>query len=1282
MPKLSKPAACVGCPLAERGDGYVPGEGPAGSPIAFVAEAGGVVEALTGRPLIGDSGGMFSRLLGLLGWTREAHRIDNCCRCHPPGDWFDERAPWYYGALNHCQYLERETLSQGSKVVVTLGGTALKKVLGLVGQKDIRVQDFHGTITRDPTDRFWVVPTYHPSYLQRGATNLIGTVLWDLRQAEAAVSQGQPADPANLVIDPPLDWFRAWVDTVVAARRQDPGAYPISSDVETPDKAGGKDEGALTTEDPSYQILRVNTSCHPDEGVTVPFAEGYIDELKRLHGSPGPIWGWNCPTPDQRVLTADLQWVPAGELRVGDRLVGFDETPRRAGKLARRRYQTATVTHAERRSAIVYGVCLSDGTYVKTTGEHQWYTRCKKVFGWKATKDLTVGQRVQRLFTPWPTDRSWEHGYLAGFFDGEGCLCTQKSTGTIRLQATQRRGPTLDYVRQVLHDLGFNHAPKFPSRAKDAHVASIQIQRGIAEIARFLGEVRPPRLLPKFQPEQLGALQSWRRRDVRVEAVECLGEQEIVGLSTSTHTYVLEGFGAHNCEYDFPRLLKAGQVTEPERPKWIDLMWLAHVLQSDIPRGLGFWAPFYSSYGPWKHLARTEPAKYGSIDGLQNQRCGFGIYADLQRLGMFAIAMRHTHELHTRVLRPAQLVGVKIDRQRLEIFKADLTEKARGSLHAIEACVPEALRPLTPKGGLTRPPLAEVLHVKATAFTRKGAPRKGRQPSEIKQELYAKAVVVEKTLLKEVLVCRTCGAAEIQRRHRCQAAEGVQYPPDRVDGAGRPVPHVELDVATVRRWFWQEPFNPDSPLQVLAYLRYKKHKPGRNKKSKSEESTDRETLLRLSRTTEDPFYGHVLDYRAVAKVKGTYVEGTERRLDAEDRLHPVPTFRPTTMRLSYVDPNITNCVSDKGAEQGGRASLAAGFRRCVSASPGCRLLECDFSAIEAVQTGWHARDPKLMRVAKLGIHSYLIAQRMKDAPDLSAADADIAAHLKMIKAKAGPLLYDQYKHTVYGVLYGQTPIGLQYTWPHLYPTQKSAEEVVEFMFAHFPSVRIFQQAVCDQAARTKFLGGPGEYRFTPPTPGGASSVLGHAFGYKHWFWSIYTYKRLARSQELRLLAKYQALGQVAPITYITGQPFRMSRGPDANRAIAFYSQSTPAGALKEVELRLFGDPDLPSYIGDAYFGRTPLRAPIHDSLLLEVPFRQWDRVCERVYGEMQRPIVEQPLPAAWGMGSHLTIGIAAKSGLDWADTQDEPITSWQPEYAYSPMEDEDADDFESLGRAV
>jgi len=1009
VPLLAKPDACRPCTLFQRGYGFAPADGPTSAWLLLVGEALGAVEAATGRPFMGDAGGMLTRLLNLLGWTRDAIRIHNVISCQPPNDWFDERAPWYREAIGYCPYLEH-TLSEGHTVVVPMGATAIKRVLRLEHTKGVTVQNFHGTVHRDPTDRFWVVPTYHPSHLQRGAHNLIGTVLWDLQRAEEARSRGKPPDPGTLIIDPPVEWFRAWVATVVAARQQDPAAYPISSDVETPDKVGGRDEGELTADDQSFQILRQNVACHPDEGVTVPDEEPYRSLLRELYASPGAIWQWNRT-------------------------------------------------------------------------------------------------------------------------------------------------------------------------------------------------------------------------------------------------------------YDFIRLVRASYLTEADSSKVVDLMWLAKVLQSDLPMGLGFWAPFYSTWGAWKHLAAIDPPRYGAIDGLQTHRIGFGLYHDLQQTGQMHYAFRHTHEYYVKVLRPAQLVGVKVDRQRLQVFKADLVTKARASLQALQLCVPETVCPLTPKGGLTKPPLADVLHVKATAFTRKGTPRAGKAVAEVKQELYAKAHVVDRVILKEVLVCRSCGAVDVARRHRCRDAA------DRTQPAGGPreAPDLVLDVASVHRWFWQEPFNPDSPKQILAYLKAKGHRPGRAKKSKTIESTDRETLERLERTAGDPFYTHTLDYRAVNKVKGTYAEGTERRLDREDRIHPVPTFRPSMMRLSYVDPNITNVVADKGVAAGGRATLAAGFRRCIVASPGCRLLEVDYAGIESIQVGVCAQDPEFIRNAKRGLHAALLSHVLGRPYDPSWPEAQIIGYLKELKQDerlAKP--YDSCKHYNHAKAYGITIPGMVRQYPDLFPDEATAVKYTRFFRQLAPRVDDWQHAIQERASKEHYLGGAGDHPYT----------------YRHWFWAVYVYKRLTRSQELRLIAKHQRAGTKPPVIYINDQAFRVGPGPDANRALAFKPQSIGAGNLKEAGLRLLGDPASPSYIGDCYFGRTPLRAPIHDSLLLEIPLTQWDRVCPIVFHEMQRPILEQPIPESWGLGSYLTIGISAKAGDDWAAMTPIPVPGYDAEWVSTPMEAEDEEDWSDLQRAV
>jgi hypothetical protein len=93
---------------------------------------------------------------------------------------------------------------------------------------------------------------------------------------------------------------------------------------------------------------------------------------------------------------------------------------------------------------------------------------------------------------------------------------------------------------------------------------------------------------------------------------------------------------------------------------------------------------------------------------------------------------------------------------------------------------------------------------------------------------------------------------------------------------------------------------------------------------------DRKTLEANLAKTKHPFYRALLDYRAIKKVLSTYVEGTERRLDADDRLHPHFTFKPSTQRLSCTAPNIQNVVADR-EKVDGKPGLASGYRTCVVA---------------------------------------------------------------------------------------------------------------------------------------------------------------------------------------------------------------------------------------------------------------------------------------------------------------------------------------------------------------
>jgi hypothetical protein len=104
---------------------------------------------------------------------------------------------------------------------------------------------------------------------------------------------------------------------------------------------------------------------------------------------------------------------------------------------------------------------------------------------------------------------------------------------------------------------------------------------------------------------------------------------------------------------------------------------------------------------------------------------------------------------------------------------------------------------------------------------------------------------------------------------------------------------------------------------------------------------------------------------------------------------------------------------------------------------------------------------------------------------------------------------------------------------------------------------------------------------------------------------------------------------------IDGKYFAVYPGTDYKACIAYYPQSTAAGILRETMLKLFTPGNL-YYIGDCFYGKTPLRSPIHDSLLLEVPKAKLDFVLENVYNAMTHPVIQQPCPDEWGIGEYLT----------------------------------------------
>ena len=282
----------------------------------------------------------------------------------------------------------------------------------------------------------------------------------------------------------------------------------------------------------------------------------YIEREKRSLGEQSDEFRMSyCVTPETKILTSDLRWVRADSIKVGDKLIGFDENPPK--RYGQRKFNETLVEDVGVIERPCYEVTLEDGTKVTCSEEHQWlvFTSGSRTV-WKQTKDLVPTDRIYRVCDVWedtPTD--YKLGYLSASFDGEGCL-TQVNGKIQQLTFAQRNNAMLKRVKEYLRDFGFdfnaNYFDKKKVKKGQDPVYKLFIKGGKREILRFLGLVRPKRLLENFDPNQLGTVRCSNggigsEIHPRVSSIKYVGKQKVIPIRTTSHTYVAEGLASHNC---------------------------------------------------------------------------------------------------------------------------------------------------------------------------------------------------------------------------------------------------------------------------------------------------------------------------------------------------------------------------------------------------------------------------------------------------------------------------------------------------------------------------------------------------------------------------------------------------------------------------------------------------------------------------------------------------------------------------------------------------------------
>jgi DNA polymerase I len=240
-----------------------------------------------------------------------------------------------------------------------------------------------------------------------------------------------------------------------------------------------------------------------------------------------------------------------------------------------------------------------------------------------------------------------------------------------------------------------------------------------------------------------------------------------------------------------------------------------------------------------------------------------------------------------------------------------------------------------------------------------------------------------------------------------------------------------------------KPFNINSPQQLGKVLFEDLNLPAPVKYGKGKTiSTAADVLEGLA--AEHAIAQKVLDYRQLAKLKGTYVDALPLLIDPHtQRLHT--TFNQAgaaTGRLSSSNPNLQNIPI--------RTELGREIRAAFVPREGWRLVVADYSQIELRLLAHMSHDPVLVEAFRHGedIHTRTAAEVFQVPPLM--VTAEMRRNAKAVN---------------FGIVYGQTPFGLATS---LGIARKEAEEYIRTYFELHAGVKKFIQATIGEVRQTGY----------------------------------------------------------------------------------------------------------------------------------------------------------------------------------------------------------------------
>ena len=239
-------------------------------------------------------------------------------------------------------------------------------------------------------------------------------------------------------------------------------------------------------------------------------------------------------------------------------------------------------------------------------------------------------------------------------------------------------------------------------------------------------------------------------------------------------------------------------------------------------------------------------------------------------------------------------------------------------------------------------------------------------------------------------------------------------------------------------------FNVASPKQVGDILFGEMKIIDKPKKTKTGQYVTSEEVLQTLRS-KHPIVAHILDYRALKKLLGTYVDALPKLINPRTG-HIHTSFNQAvtvTGRLSSSNPNLQNIPirSEDGKE----------IRKCFIPEEGCEFFSADYSQIELRVMAHLSQDANMLDAFREGY-------------DIHAATA-----AKIYNKPVSEVTRDERtkaKRANFGIIYGITVFGLA---DRLNIERAEAKQLIDGYFKMFPQVQQYMEQAKETARANGYV---------------------------------------------------------------------------------------------------------------------------------------------------------------------------------------------------------------------